>query len=193
MERAVFLDRDGVLTVPVVRDGRTFAPRTLEEFALLPGVPEAVAALERAGFRRIVVTNQPDVADGTLPRVVLDEMHRRLREWLPLDDIRVCCHRDADGCACRKPKPGMLLEAARELSLDLPGSFMVGDRWRDVAAGRAAGCRTIFLDWGYREELRARPDHTVRTLAEACDLILSGRAAAAPAKGETRLCNNSRT
>jgi len=180
MERAVFLDRDGVLTRPLVREGRPYAPRALEEFELLPGVREALITLVVAGFRRVVVTNQPDVVAGTLKPVVLEEMHRRLRGWLPLDAIKVCCHREEDHCACRKPKPGLLLDAARELSLDLPGSFMVGDRWRDVSAGKAAGCQTVFIDWGYQEELRAPPDYTVRTLAQACEIIVSPQSARIP-------------
>jgi len=193
MERAVFLDRDGVLTRPLVRNGRPYAPRTLGEFELLPGVREALIALAVAGFRRVVVTNQPDVAAGTLKPAVLAEMHRRLREWLPLDAIMVCCHRDEDHCACRKPKPGMLLEAARELSLNLPGSFMVGDRWRDVSAGKAAGCQTVFIDWGYQEELREPSDRTVKTLAQACEIIVSQRTGVDSVGGNVTLCNSSRT
>lgn len=170
--RAVFLDRDGVLTRSETRDGKPFAPRRLEDLELLPGVIEATRELKSAGWRLVVVTNQPDVATGKLDRAVLDAMHERLRRELPLDDIRVCCHVDADACACRKPKPGLLLDAARELGLSLAESFMVGDRWRDVSAGKAAGCRTIFVDYGYAEALRDAPDCTVRNLPEAVRIIL---------------------
>ena len=173
MRRAVFLDRDGVLTRSEVREGKPFAPRQLVDFELLPGVAEAVRALHGADWRLVVVTNQPDVATGKIDRSVLDAMHARLREWLPLDDIRVCLHVDADACDCRKPKPGLLLAAARELDLALADSFMVGDRWRDVSAGKAAGCRTIFVDCGYAEPLREPPDFVVRNLPEATALILS--------------------
>ena len=172
MERAVFLDRDGVLNRSAVRDGHPFAPTSLEEFQLLPGVVEAVSQLRAAGFRLIVVTNQPEVATGKLPRAVLEQMHERLRAWLPLDDIKVCPHLEADACECRKPKPGMLLVAAREQGLDLGRSFMVGDRWRDVSAGRAAGCRTIFVDYGYAESLATPPDFVVTSLLEASRIIL---------------------
>jgi D-glycero-D-manno-heptose 1,7-bisphosphate phosphatase len=89
-----------------------------------------------------------------------------------VDDIRVCYHIDADGCACRKPKPGMLLGAANALGIDLADSFMVGDRWRDVEAGRAAGCRTVFIDYGYAEKQPDNPDFTVSSLFEAVPLIL---------------------
>jgi D-glycero-D-manno-heptose 1,7-bisphosphate phosphatase len=172
MNRAVFLDRDGVLNRSMVRNGRPYAPTSLDEFELLPGVLEAVRDLRIAGFLLIVVTNQPDVATGEVSAGVLDAMHRKLRAWLTLDDIKVCCHVDADGCLCRKPRPGMLLEAAREWSIDLDRSFMVGDRWRDVSAGRAAGCTTLFVDYGYAERQVDTPDFVVTSLAEAVRIIL---------------------
>jgi D-glycero-D-manno-heptose 1,7-bisphosphate phosphatase len=172
MKRAVFLDRDGVLNRSMVRSGRPYAPTSLDEFELLPGVIEAVTNLRIAGFLLIVVTNQPDVATGTVSRGVLDEIHQKLRAALALDDIKVCCHVDADRCPCRKPQPGMLLEAAREWSIDLGRSFMVGDRWRDVSAGKAAGCTTIFVDYGYAERQVDAPDFVVTSLDEAVKIIL---------------------
>ena len=172
MKRAVFLDRDGVLNRSMVRNGRPYAPTSLDEFELLPGVTEAVTSLRTAGFLLIVVTNQPDVATGALSRNVLDEIHRKIRTWLPVDDIKVCCHVEADGCLCRKPRPGMLLDAAREWSIDLNRSFMVGDRWRDVSAGKAAGCTTIFVECGYAERQVDAPDFVVTSLAEAVKIIL---------------------
>ena len=172
MKRAVFLDRDGVLNRSMVRDGRPYAPTSLDEFELLPGVIEAVRSLRTAGFLLIVVTNQPDVATGVVSAGVLDAIHRKLRGLLALDEIKVCCHVDADECLCRKPWPGMLLAAAREWSIDLDRSFMVGDRWRDVSAGKAAGCTTIFVDCGYAERQVDAPDFVVTSLAEAVKIIL---------------------
>lgn len=170
--RAVFLDRDGVLTRSFTRGGRPYAPTSLEEFELLPGVSESIARLHAAGFCLVIVTNQPDVGAGKLRREVVEQMHASLRAWLPLDDIKVCFHTDADGCACRKPKPGMLIEAARERGIDLGRSFMVGDRWRDVLAGKAAGCKTIFMDYGYAEPIPDAPDFVVTSFAEAASMIL---------------------
>ena len=172
-QRAVFLDRDGVLNANLVRDGKPFAPRRIEDFRLLPGVEDAVRRLKAAGFLAIVVTNQPDVAAGLTPRATVDAMHARLRAILPLDDIKVCWHRDVDACACRKPKPGMLLEAAAEHDVDLAASYMIGDRWRDIDAGRAAGCTTILVDHGLVQEQPARPDFKVSSLEEAVALILT--------------------
>ena len=172
MKPAVFLDRDGVLNRAVVRDGKPYPPAGLEAFELLPGVEDAAAALRAAGYLLVVVTNQPDVATGKQRREVVEAMHERLRAAGLCDDIRACYHTDADGCDCRKPKPGMLLAAARELQIDLPRSHMVGDRWRDVAAGKAAGCTTYFIDCGYRERQPDRPDAVVASLAEAAQKIL---------------------
>ena len=171
--RAVFLDRDGVINRAVVRDGRPYPPARVEELEVLPGVPEALVRLSDAGFRLVVVTNQPDLARGTERREVVDAMHARLASALPIDEFRVCDHDDGDDCACRKPKAGLLEAAARESGLSLPASFMVGDRWRDVEAGRRAGCTTIFIDWGYQERRPERPDAVVRSLPEAADWILS--------------------
>ena len=172
MKRAVFLDRDGVLNRAVVRDGKPYPPAGLEDFELLPGVEGAAAALRAAGYLLVVVTNQPDVATGKQRREVVEAMHERLRAGGLCDDIRACYHTDADGCDCRKPKPGMLLAAARELKIDLPRSHMVGDRWRDVAAGKAAGCTTYFIDYGYAESQAEHPDAVVSSLADAARKIL---------------------
>ena len=154
---AVFLDRDGVLVEATVRDGVPQSARSLADFQILPGVAEACERLHQAGFALIVVTNQPDVARGILTAEAVEEMHRELRERLPLDDIAVCFHDDADGCDCRKPRPGMLLAAAERWGVDLAASFLVGDRWRDVEAARRAGCAAIFVDRGYAETIASEP------------------------------------
>jgi D-glycero-D-manno-heptose 1,7-bisphosphate phosphatase len=170
--RAVFLDRDGVINRAVVKHGRPFPPATLDDFELLPGVEQTIRSLRAAGYLVIVVTNQPDVATGTQRREVVEAMHGKLSAAGLCDDIRVCYHTDADACDCRKPKPGMLLKAAREWQIDLTESFMVGDRWRDVAAGKAAGCYTFFVDYKYRERHADGPDAVVNSLEEAGRFIL---------------------
>jgi D-glycero-D-manno-heptose 1,7-bisphosphate phosphatase len=173
VQRAVFLDRDGVLNRAFVRDGKPLPPPTLREFEVLPGVPEALHELKSYGYKLLVVTNQPDVGRGKLSRQMLDSMHRSLLASLPLDDILVCCHTDEDHCECRKPRPGMLVEAARKHDIDLANSFMVGDRWRDIEAGYNAGCKTILIDYGYSEKPPAHaPDLCAGSLREAADWII---------------------
>jgi len=174
LRRAVFLDRDGVLVVPLFRDGRSFAPTKLQEYSIYSEAARCVSRLKEAGFLVVVVSNQPDVGAGRMERSVLDEMHARLRAAMPLDAIRVCCHTREQRCACRKPLPGMLFDVAGVLRIDLSLSIMVGDRASDVEAGAAAGCRTAFVDLGYTSEPRpASPDRVVSSLGEATDWILS--------------------
>jgi D-glycero-D-manno-heptose 1,7-bisphosphate phosphatase len=176
MRAAVFLDRDGVINRPLLRGQRPYPPRSLAELELLPGVAAALAALRSAGYCLVVVTNQPDVARGTTPRSTVDAINARLQSLLPLDAVRTCVHDDADRCDCRKPAPGLITAAARELQLECSTSYMVGDSWRDIEAGRRAGCRTIFVDQGYAET-PACCDFRVRSLAEAAYIILRGGAA----------------
>lgn len=168
MRRAVFLDRDGVLNEAVVRNGKPYSPAGLHELAIPPDVPDALRALRTAGFALIVVTNQPDVARGIQSRAVVEEINAALRARLPIDDIRVCYHDDPDGCDCRKPQPGLLLQAAAEHGIDLAQSFMVGDRWRDVEAGRRAGCLTVRVEGQYTEDgPETSPDYIAPSFSDA--------------------------
>lgn len=170
---AVFLDRDGVLNAVEVVADRPSAPLSLERFSILPRAAEACRRLRAAGYFLVVVTNQPDLARGRQSRDVVEAMHAALLREVDVDEVRMCPHDDLDCCTCRKPQPGLLLSAASEHRLDLRGSFMVGDRWRDVEAGRRAGCRTILVDGDYREPRAGHPDKVVRTLFEAAQWILS--------------------
>jgi D-glycero-D-manno-heptose 1,7-bisphosphate phosphatase len=170
MRRAVFLDRDGVINRAVVRDGKPYAPALPEHVEIFSDVPDALARLKTAGYALVVVTNQPDIARGITTEAAVEAIHARLLSALPLDEIRMCPHDDEARCGCRKPLPGLLLQAPLH---DLASSVMVGDRWRDIEAGRAAGCRaTILVDHGYAETLPHEPDVRVRSLAEAAAWIL---------------------
>lgn len=172
---AVFLDRDGVLNRSEVRDGKPYAPRRLEDFRLLPGAARAVTELKAAGFVVVVVTNQPDVGHGLIAPETLEAMHARLRAVAPVDAVLVCPHRQDEDCACRKPKPSLIERAIRRFNIARELSYMVGDRWNDVVAGKAAGLYTFFLDRGYAERLVEVPDSTVKSLSEATMCILSQR------------------
>jgi len=177
--KAVFLDRDGVINRPIIVEGKPFPPRTVAEFEILPGVNQACSDLRNAGFLLVVVTNQPDVGRGILKKEVVEAIHKKMMRYLPIDRIEVCYHAGAEfgeECECRKPKPGMLINAAAALDIDLFHSFMVGDRWRDIDCGKRAGCRTIFIDWGYEETLREQPDFRATNLFEAAELILTNGA-----------------
>lgn len=171
MTGAVFLDRDGVLVRELVLDGEARAPLRLEDFRILDEAAAQVDRLHRAGFRCVVFTNQPEVARGLLQLEVLEEMHRRLIDVTAVDDVLVCPHDDANACACRKPKPGMLLEAARRAPMELRDSFVVGDRWRDIDAGRAVGCYSILIERPYSNCSTA--DARVSNLSSAVDEILA--------------------
>ena len=172
MRPAVFLDRDGVIVVPQFRERRGLAPRRLADFRLYPEAAASLGRLKRAGFLLAVVTNQPDVGNGLIPRSEVDAMHEVMRRELPVDIVKACFHGQADHCDCRKPKPGMILAAASELGIDLGRSFMVGDRNSDVAAGRNAGCTTVFIDLGYGEPAPHAPDYVVHSISEAADIII---------------------
>jgi D-glycero-D-manno-heptose 1,7-bisphosphate phosphatase len=169
--RAVFLDRDGVLSRATGHDGRPGAPLAVADFEILPDAPTACGRLRAAGFLLVVVTNQPELARGALAPDQLAAMHDRLRAEVPVDDIRVCPHDDADGCGCRKPAPGLLTGAARHHGIDLAASVMVGDRWRDIEAGRRAGCRTVLVERGWLERRPEPADAEVAGIAEAAAWI----------------------
>ncbi len=175
--RAVFLDRDGVLNEPVMRNGKPHPPSGIDELVISPGTQKALLSLRELGFILAVVTNQPDVSRGTTARSTVEEIHAALVQQLPLDEFFTCFHDDADACKCRKPLPGLIEEAAAKYAIDVPSSYLIGDRWRDIEAGFAAGCRTIFVDRGYHERRPSHhPDKCVASLAEAARWIVQQEA-----------------
>lgn len=171
MKRAVFFDRDGVLIRTDVRGGRPYAIRSCADLEILPGAREGVAIVRRLGFLAIGATNQPDVARGLVGRAEVDAMHDEITRELSLDEIQVCYEVESPAARRYKPRPGMLLDAAEIHGIGLERSYMIGDRWRDVDAGRAAGCFCIFIDCGYDEDLRQLPDAIVPNVLAAANLI----------------------
>ena len=172
MKKAIFLDRDGVLNKLIIREGKAQAPYTLEEFELYPGVPEALRFIKAAGFLAIVVTNQPDVARGGVSIESVELINNKIKELLPIDDIQICYHTNSDNCLCRKPLPGMLLEAAQNWKIDLTQSFMVGDRYGDISAGASAGCKTILVGAGDIQGTHPDPDHRAPLLIDCIKLFV---------------------
>jgi D-glycero-D-manno-heptose 1,7-bisphosphate phosphatase len=169
--RAVFLDRDGVLNRAIVRNGKAYSPVCREEFVLADGAAEAVSSLHDAGFRVLVITNQPDIARGTLKQADLDWMTEKILSETGIDEVLVCPHDDHHACSCRKPRPGMLLEGARKWNIALTRSYLIGDSWKDMEAGKEAGCTCLLIDTEYNRGVPA--DWHAICLADAVEHILS--------------------
>ncbi len=174
MRRAVFLDRDGVINRAIVRQGKPYPPANIAEVEILPGVDEALGALHDAGYMLIVVTNQPDVARGITSMAVVEQINLYLAACLPIDEFRTCYHDNGDGCDCRKPKSGSLIAAAEQHGVNLRASYVIGDRWRDIEAGERAGCKTIFIDYGYDEPQPEYFSFSATSIKEAAKIILEG-------------------
>lgn len=177
MIKAVFFDRDGVLNEVIDRGENFFvqgkkvrwtAPFNFSEFNLKSGVVEILEAIGKLGYLRILATNQPDITYGTMP----PEEHERIMavvKKLPLDDIYVCPHGRNDGCLCKKPLPGMLLEAAKKWDIHLPSSYMIGDTKSDLEAAKAAGVRSVIVTDGRNNDLE--PDLRIENLFSILDII----------------------
>ena len=172
LKRAVFLDRDGVINRSTVRNGKPYPPKNFLELEILPGVINSMKSLKEQGWLLIVITNQPDVARGTADIADVEEINQHLLKHLPIDEFLTCYHDNNDGCNCRKPKPGALYTAADNHGINLSASFMVGDRWSDIEAGKNAGCKTIFLDYNYNERRPNNYDHKTCSLLSASKIIL---------------------
>jgi len=175
LNKAVFLDRDGVINRAILKDGIPHPPRTATSIEFFPDVLDSINSLKSNGFVIIVVTNQPDVATGIQTIDEVEKIHDLIRCRFPVDEIQVCYHVDIDKCSCRKPKPGMLKQAAKKWLINLSESAMIGDRWRDVEAGKSAGCQTILIRGEHREQLISKPDAIVDSLYEASQLIILGK------------------
>lgn len=143
---AVFLDRDGVLNEVRMEGSTASTPRTVAELQILPTARADLGRLRQAGYVLLVVSNQPDIARGDLSLQAVEEINRALRTALPVDAVYFCPHDTRDGCACRKPKPGLIQAGAREWGVDLGRSWLIGDRWVDLAAAEAAGVGALLVE-----------------------------------------------
>jgi D-glycero-D-manno-heptose 1,7-bisphosphate phosphatase len=146
MKQAVFIERDGVLNRVKVERQQQVSPLTLEEFQVIQEGAPLLKRLKASGLLVIVTTNQPGLSRGYQSRRELDRMHDLLRKTFPLDDLLVCAHDETDRCPCRKPKPGLLIEAGFKWKLDLDRSFVISDKWQDAEAARIAGCTSLLLE-----------------------------------------------
>ena len=173
MNKAVFLDRDGVLIKTNIINGKPYAIRSINEFQLIEDAQEQLNILKRLGYILIVVTNQPDVKRGLTSKKTLEQINKKLELLLPIDQIRVCVEEENENTGYYKPKPGMLVDAAKEYNIDLKNSFIIGDRWRDIGAGFNAGCKTIFIDYQYLEILPIKPNYIVKSITKAVEIIVN--------------------
>ena len=171
MKKAIFLDRDGVINKTFIKNSLPISPPSFDLLEILPGVKESILRLKKLNFVCLVVTNQPDVSRGKIEKKTIIKMNNYLKDEIKLDDIFVCYHDDRDKCKCRKPKPGLLLDASKKWDINLKKSYMIGDRWRDIEAGKSVGCKTIFIDYDYKETKPKNPDFTTDSLLNAVHLI----------------------
>ena len=167
--KCVFFDRDGVINEVVFRDGKPCSPRNINEFKIINGVRETFEAIRGLGYKIVIFTNQPDISRGLMTSEELEKMHSIIEEVLNPDIVLYCPHDDLDNCECRKPKPGMLIKAAEEIGVDLNASFVIGDTWKDIEAGKSVGCTTILLNTSYNLEVKS--DYRVENLEEALRII----------------------
>lgn len=170
-KKAVILDRDGVINAVTVLEGVPRPPRGLGDFQLLPGVKSAIDDLRKAGFLVFCLTNQPEIARGTIDRENVDAISSYLVERVGIQEVFVCAHDDADKCLCRKPLTGGVEHFFSKYNLTKVGSFLVGDRGKDIDAGLSAGLRTILISNGYYESQSINHDYLVRNISEAVEII----------------------
>jgi D-glycero-D-manno-heptose 1,7-bisphosphate phosphatase len=175
VSKAIFLDRDGVINRVILRDRRPFSPRNMDEFEILEKVSEAVALFQKVGLVVVVITNQPDLAKGLVSESLISEIHEKIRNEIGINHFYFCGHSDLQNCACRKPKVGMLLQASRDLGINLDSSYLVGDRWKDIKAGQEVGCKCYYIDNNYDEPRPSSPFYTVKSLYEAAVLVSTGK------------------
>jgi len=168
----IFLDRDGVINEPVIVDNKPYPPKSVKDLVISESSKKAIKLLQKNYYEIIVVTNQPDVARGKTTKESVKKINQRISEICKINHFRVCFHDDVDKCSCRKPKPGLLIEASKEFNFNLDATFMIGDRKKDIIAGQLAGCRTIFIDRRYNEEKPVKCDKVVNNLFQAAMFVI---------------------
>jgi D-glycero-D-manno-heptose 1,7-bisphosphate phosphatase len=169
--KAIFLDRDGVLNKAIIRNKKPYPPSCLSELEIIPGVYEGLQLLKHSGFKLIVISNQPDVSRGTLKIESVNEINNSIIEQLKIDEVICCFHDDIDNCDCRKPKTGMILEALKKWDIDLSLSYLIGDRWRDIETAKNIGVPSILINYDY-DEKKVSADFECSNLEEAANFIL---------------------
>ena len=173
LKKALFIDRDGVINHSIVYKKKPFAPRLFEELKIISGVEKALIKSRTFGFLNIIISNQPDLSNKLISFEESNKINSFLRKTLCIDNIYICPHNNDDKCICRKPKPGLILKAAKDLKIDIKKSYMIGDRWKDIAAGELAGCvKCFFIDYGYNEPKPSGPYTLIKSLNDAVNNII---------------------
>tara|TARA_B100000900_G_scaffold314045_1_gene272880 strand:+ start:477 stop:1013 length:537 start_codon:yes stop_codon:yes gene_type:complete len=171
----IFLDRDGVINEPVLINNNPHPPKSSEELIITQSSKEAIKLLQKNSYEIIVVTNQPDVTRGKTTKDAVYAINKKISEICNINHFRICFHDDSDKCNCRKPKPGLLIDASKEFKFNLEKTFMIGDRNKDIIAGQRAGCKTIFIDRRYKEEKPYKCDKIVDNLLQAVLYIIGSQ------------------
>jgi D-glycero-D-manno-heptose 1,7-bisphosphate phosphatase len=171
LHKAVFLDRDGVVNKAIVINGAPFSPKSMQEVEIIEDVRECIIRLEKLEFQIVVVTNQPDIAREKTSLRQVNEIHDLIKKVTGIKNFFICPHDDRDSCECRKPKSGLLVQAAKLLKIDLARSYVIGDRWKDIEAGQNVGCKCIFINRNYSEKPPKFPYTEVNSLSEATHII----------------------
>lgn len=171
MRKAVFFDRDGVVIEPKIINRKPYPVNNLGQVHIYCGMRDTMAILMKMGYLVFIITNQPDVSRKTQSIETVNEINQFLLDNLPIDDIFMCIHSDEDKCECRKPKPGLLLQAKEKYDIDFSKSFLIGDRWKDIDAGYAVGCTTILIDRNYKEKWSFNTDFVIKDISEILEVI----------------------
>ena len=171
LNKAIFLDRDGVINKSIIANGKPYAPLLFEDFVFYEDTKKAIVVIQSLDYKTIIVTNQPEINKGNLNHEELKRMNDRIYNELKIDDIFVCEHTSEEDCDCRKPKPGMILNASKKHNIDLSQSFLIGDRYKDIESAHAAGCNSIFIDRKYSEKFPNKQIKSVSSFYEAAIFI----------------------
>ena len=171
MNRCVFLDRDGIINEALAIEGKPYPPNNVREIKIVDGVDELLKYLKSKGFITVVITNQPDVGNRLQDKKIVEKINSYLMDSLLIDDLFSCYHTAKDKCLCRKPKTKLFELAKEKYNIDFSQSWVIGDRWKDVEAGKNIGAKTIFVDYQYREKQPKEPDFTIKQVSEIIDIF----------------------
>ena len=171
MKKAVFLDRDGVVSRAVVINNRPFSIRRASDLQILDEVNEALGIFGKLALIPIIISNQPDVARGLLSQLEHEKIESKIVTLTGISKIYTCTHDEKDNCFCRKPKPGLILKAAEDHDIDITKSYLIGDRWRDMDLAKNVDCRSFFINRNYEEKYPEYFDYETGSILESAKII----------------------